>query len=194
MDILKQVRENLGRVKAYYLRNDSVRALNHMILAMKDICRLPSLSTELRGLIREAVQTLGRDENLKPVMKSPLSYTPGQELQLLGALADLYKRYLEEMDREDHATALARKQKIDQNYNQGMKLLEQQQISEADACFAEAVTCYKDEHRLFLLIGKSLMEAGEPRRALPYLKRFSELEPDNADGLRLLQEAVQQRS
>lgn len=194
MDILKQVRENLGRVKAYYLRNESVRALNHMILAMKDICRLPSLSTEMRGLIREAVQTLSRDENLKAVMKHPLSYTPGQELQLLAAVADLFKRYQEQMSHEDHSVALARKQKIDQCYNQGIKLLEQQQVSEADTCFAEAVTYYKDEHRLYMLIGKALLEAGEARRALTYLKRFIEIEPDNAEGLRLIQEAVQQKS
>lgn len=193
MDIQKQVRENLGRVKAYYLRNESIRALNYMILGMKEACRLPTLSTELRGIVREAVQVLSRDENLKPIMRTPLSYTPGQELQLLGVLVDIYKRYLEEMDREDSAVALARKQKIDHAYNLGLKLLEQKQVSEADASFAEAVACYRDEHRLFMLIGRAMLDGGEARRAMPYLKRFSELEPQNVDGLRLLQEALQQR-
>lgn len=193
MDVLKQVRENLGRVKAYYLRNDSARALNHMILGVKEVCRLPVVSTEIRGLVREAVQTLSRDENLKPVMKTPLTYTPGQERQLLAALADLFKRYLEEMDREDRDVALVRKQKIDHAYNAGLKLLEQKQASEADASFAEAVACYRDEHRLFILIGRALLGAEEPRRALPYLKRFVEIEPDNQEGLKLLQDAMQQK-
>lgn len=192
-DPLKVVRENLGRVKAYYLRNDSLRALNCMILGVKEACRVPALPTEIRGLIREAAQTLTRDENLKAVLRGPLIYTPGQERQLLAVLADLYKRYLEETQREDRATALARKQKLDQAFNTGVKLLEQKLVSEADASFGEAVTNYKDEHRLFMLIGRALMGAGEVRRAIPYLKRGTEADSADKDCLQLLNEAVEMK-
>lgn len=192
-DPLKMVRENLGRVKVYYLRNDSLRALNSMLLGIKEACRVATLPTDIRGLIREAAQTISRDENLKAVLRAPLSYTPGQERQLLAAVADLFKRYMEETQREDHDAALARKQKLDHAFNQGVKLLEQKQISEADASFAEAVNYYKDEHRLFLMIGKALMDAGEVRRAIPYLKRGTEVDSEDKECLMALNTAVEMK-
>lgn len=192
-DPLKIVRENLGRVKAYYLRNDSLRALNAMLLGVKEACRVSALPTDIRGLIREAAQTLTRDENLKTVLRGPLSYTPGQERQLFAAVADLYKRYMEELQREDRGDALARKQKLDHAFNQGMKYLEQKQISEADTCFAESITHYKDEHRIFLMIGRALMGAGEARRAIPYLKRGIEVDAEDKECLQALNSAIEQK-
>lgn len=192
-DPLKMVRENLGRVKAYYLRNDSLRALNAMLLGIKEACRVPALPTDVRGLIREAAQTLSRDENLKSVLRAPLSYNPGQERQLLAAVADLFKRYMDLLQHEDPATARARKQKLDQAINLGLKLLEQKQITEADAAFTEAVTYYKDEHRMFLMIGRALMAAGEVRRAISYFKRGTEVDSDDNECLQALNAAIESR-
>lgn len=190
MDVLKQARDELGRVKVYYLRNETTRALYHAVLGVKAISGLSALPMEMRGLVRDAVQHLARDENLKPHIKAPIAYTPGQERQLLLVLADLYKRYMAALDYEDHDTALARKLKLDHAFNLGKRLLDQKQSTEADACFAEAVTCYKDEHSLFKLIGRVLVDAGEVRRAVPYLRRAVELEPDNAEVGDLLRQAT----
>lgn len=192
-DPLKIVRENLGRVKAYYLRNDSLRALNAMLLGIKEACRVPALPTDVRGLIREAAQTLSRDENLKSVLRAPLSYNPGQERQLLAAVADLFKRYMDLLQHEDPAAARARKQKLDQAINLGLKLLEQKQVPEADAAFTEAITYYKDEHRMFLLIGRALMAAGEVRRAIFYFKRGTEVDSDDNECLLALNAAIESR-
>lgn len=191
----RAIREQLGRVKPYYLRNETLRALNAALMGVKGVAALgmaPSL--DIRGAIREAVQLLSRDEQVKKLLKAPLAYQPGQERQLLAALAALYKAYLEEMNREDHDAALARKQKLDQAFNLGIKLLGQGQVSEADAAFAEAITHYRDEHRVFVLIGKALLGAGEDKRALPYLRRGMEVCPEDPDLRTLLETAGRVKS
>ncbi len=181
MDV-RAIREQFGRVKPYYLRNETLRALNAALVGLKGIVASGvAPSTELRGYIREAVQLLVRDERIKALLKAPLIYQPGQERQVFAALAGVYKTLLEEAGREDHAATLARKQKIDHAYNQGLKLLAQGDASGADASFAEAAGCHRDEDRLFTLIGKALVDAGEVRRAVPYLQRGLEIVPDDPE-------------
>lgn len=192
---MRGIREQLGRIKPYYLKNDMVRALGAALLGVKGVVELGiAPSTELRGLIREGVQLLSRDESVKKQLKGQLMYQPGQERALLVQLAALYKTVLEEQDKEDRETAFSRKQKLDQSLSLGLRLLAQGQISEADAAFAEAVTAYKDEHVLFKLIGKALVEAGEARRAAPYIKKGLEAVPEDADLLALLTAVAQAKA
>ena len=63
----------------------------------------------------------------------------------------------------------------------------------ADAAFQDALKFYRDENRVFQLIGKYLLDAGQGRRALTYLRKAVELEPDNAAAQALLAEAERSR-
>lgn len=194
MDI-RAIREQFGRVKAYYLRNETLRALNAALMGLKGVVASGvAPSTEIRGHIREAIQLLARDEQIKKLLKAPLMYQPGQERQLFAVLAGVYKVYLEEMNREDHDAALGRKQKLDQAYNLGVKLLAQGDASGADGAFNEAISHYRDEDTLFTLIGKALVEANEVRRAVPYLQRGLELNPDDAELKKLMEVAGRGRN
>ena len=187
---MRGIKEQLGRIKPYYLKNEIVRALGCAVLGLKGTVQLGvSPSTELRGLIREGVQLLMRDETIKTRLKAPLVYQPGQERQILSQLASVYKELVEEAGREDWDAAFARKQKLDQSLNLGLRLLAQGHATEADAAFSEAVTCCKDEFRLYGIIGKALVEAGEARRAAPYIKKGQEVLPQDAE-LAALQAAV----
>ncbi len=190
---MREIREQLGRVKPYYLRNETLRALAAMISALKELSAAPQIPSELKGLIREGVQFLSRDPQVKAAAKGPLQYQPGQERTLLLHLALAYKAVKEAEDYEPHDDALGRKIKLDQAYNLGLRLLEQGQVSEADASFAEALTHYKDEHRLFALIGRALMDAGEVRRAFPYLKRGVEADSSDTEMTALLQKCAKLR-
>ena len=77
---MRGIKEQLGRIKPYYLKNEIVRALGCAVLGLKGTVQLGvSPSTELRGLIREGVQLLMRDETIKTRLKAPLVYQPGQE-------------------------------------------------------------------------------------------------------------------
>lgn len=189
----REIREQLGRVKPYYLRNETLRALAAMISALKELAGAPQIPAELKGLIYEGAQLLTRDPRVKAVIKGPLNYQPGQERALLLQLALAYKAIREAENYEPHNDALSRKIKLDQAYNLGLRLLEQGQVSEADASFAEAVSCYKDEHRLFALIGKALMNAGEIKRALPYLKKGVEMDGADKEMAALLKKCARLR-
>ncbi|MCH5277866.1 MAG: hypothetical protein J1E80_08575 [Desulfovibrionaceae bacterium] len=189
MDIRK-VRENLGRIKLYYLKGETSRALGAAVMALKELTKAgASLSTDLRAPLREGVQLLARDKDVKRLYKAPLIYQPGQERALLVVLAKVYKQMEDEAGREDRKEAFARKQRLDQAIGLGRRLLEQGKVSEADASFQEALTHYRNEHRAFQLIGKALLDADQPRRAVPYLKKAMELEPGNSVARELLQSA-----
>lgn len=190
MDI-RVIRDYFGRVKPHHLRGETMRALSAALTGLKGVVALNApLSTEIRSYIREASQLLARDEQIKKHLKAPLIYQAGQERQLFAVLAGVYKALLEETGREDHDAALARKQKIDHAYNLGMKLLSQGDVSEADAAFSEAIRFYRDEDKLFLLIGKALLEAGEVRRAVARLQEGLESLPGDPELQALLTKAV----
>ena len=191
MDIRK-IRDNLGRIKVYYLKGDSLRAVGAAVAALRELgAAQPPL--DVRSLLREGVQYLARDEAIKSRLSAPLTYQPGQEKALLALLAPVFGRMEQEAGIEEHAAALARKRQMDQCLILGRKLLAQGKASEADESFRQAVGFYRDEHRLFLLIGKLLLEAWQPRRAISYLKRAMEVEPENAVPRELCNTALKER-
>lgn len=189
----KEIREHLGRVKPYYLRNDTLRALASAVSGLKGLgAAVPG--TDVRTLIREAVQMLSRDQDIrKHVKEGALIYQPGNERAILAHLTIAYQAMREAAEIEEREVALARKIRMDQAYNQGVRHLEQGRASDADACFSEAVANYRNEHSLFGLIGKTLMNAGEARRALPYFKRGVEAKPEDAEMRNLYDECLRLR-
>jgi predicted Zn-dependent protease len=186
---IRQIRENLGRVRTSFQRNDMVRALSCFVAGLRGLGG-SSPSTDIRGDIREALQLLVRDEQVKTLLPGgQCNYTPGQEKELLALFAAIHDQLKETAETESHETALTRKIKLDQAYNAGKKLLEQGKVSEADASFAEAVLAYKDEHRLFYMIAGLLVDAKEVVRAGPYLKKGLEALPGDPDLMELLERA-----
>lgn len=181
MDVHK-IKEQLSRIKPYYLRNETIRSLAAAVSALKAIVKSSApLPTELRSILREGVQLLLRDELIKNHLPIPISYQPGQEKQLFSVLATTYKKIVEEQEKENYVKIRERKQKLDQAFNLGIKLLEQHKISEADTAFMEALTYYKDEEKLFFLIAKALIKNNEPVRALDYIRKGLETIPANVD-------------
>ncbi len=174
----REIREHLGRVKACYLRNDMTRAIQFFLLALRSIGNTPQ-GMEIRSAVREAAQLLNRDESIQKYAAQPITYQPGQEKALFITVSRAYKAMLEAAALEDRSKTMDRKVQLDQALNRGMKLLEHKKVSEADESFRIAVSQYKDEHALFRLIGKALLDAGEIRRAYPYLKRGAEVTPDD---------------
>ncbi len=171
---IRLVRENLGRCKASFLKAESLRAAAALISALKDIVAAnagAALPTDVRGLIRECVQFLSRDPELKPLYKTPPIYQPGQEKALMLIMADAYRQLHAAKGRESRDVALERKQNLDHSLNTGLRLLSQGNATEADAAFQEALGYYKDEQAMFMMISKALVEAGQHRRAYGYLKR-----------------------
>lgn len=191
MDIRK-IRENLGRIKIYYLKGETLKALGFAVTGLKALGGATP-PREVKGAIREGVQLLSRDEEIKARLKTPLFYQPGQERTLLAVLSKLHQEMSAASHSEDHDTALNRKRRLDQNLNLGKKLLEQGKAPEADAAFQEALKFLKDEIRAYQMIGKILVEGGQPRRAWPYLKKAVDLEPQNEAAKELFAAAARAR-
>lgn len=185
---LRKIREQLGYIRVYYLKGDTLRALGSAIMALRDLSRAGNLPTELRSMVREGVGYLARDEELKRHLKRPLAYQPGQEKALFLQLGAAYKEMAAQAGLESSKETFARKQKLDRALILGQRLVAQGKFSEAEEAFREAVSCYRDEHRLFQMIAGAFMEAGQPRRAIDYLRRAVEVEPDNAAARNMLEE------
>ncbi len=192
MDV-KEVRTHLGRIKTYYLRKETERALASIVTGIKGMGNKP-FPADLRSMVREAVQMLGRDEDVLKVLGKPVTYTPGKEQDVLTAFSKVYQTLRGEAETESHDKALQRKLAIDHALSQGMKLLEKNSFSEADECFNKAVTHYKDEHFLFAIIGKALLEANQVRRAMPYLTRAAKVNPSNENVKEMLAKCTQLRA
>ena len=186
---IRQIRENLGRVRTSFQRNETVRALSFFVAGLQELGD-NAPPTDVRGDIRDAVALLVRDEQVKALLPSGQhGYTPGQEKELRALFTKIHDQLKEAAETESREAALARKVKIDQAYNAGKKLLEQGKVSEADASFAEAVLAYKDEHRLFYMIAGLLVDAKEVVRAGPYLKKGLEALPGDPELMALLERA-----
>ena len=191
MDI-RQIREYLGRVKPYYLKNDTLRALSALINGLKGALALPGgLPVDVRSPLREAVQMMCKDALVKKHSEVQLAYQQGQERQLLTALLTMYQHIDAELNSEDDATATARKLRLDQALNQGLRSLEAGRVSEADEYFQKALANYRDECRVFFYIGKSLLEANAVKRALFYLRKGAEADPNDEELVALLEKANQ---
>lgn len=188
----REIREQLGRVKPYYLRNETLRALAAIVSALNALGNtVPPM--DLRGPLREAISLITRDSQVKELLKAPIIYQPGQEKAILAQLVPIYKVLQEAENFESREDALNRKVQLDQAYNLGLRHLEQNRVSEADAEFARALTFYKDEHRIFCMIAKALLDAGEIRRAYPYAKRALESQPTQKDVQELFEEISRRR-
>ena len=186
---IRQIRENLGRVRTSFQRNEMLRALYCFVEGLRGLGgNAPPM--DIRGDIREALQLLVRDEQVKALLPDgQCNYTPGQEKELHALFTKIHDQLKEAAETEGRESALPRKIKLDQAYNAGKKLLEQGKVSEADASFAEAVLAYKDEHRLFYMIANLLIDAKEAVRAGPYLKKGLEALPGDPDLMELLERA-----
>ncbi|MEG2173629.1 MAG: hypothetical protein RRY29_10310 [Desulfovibrionaceae bacterium] len=189
---IREIREQLGRVKPYYLRNETLRALAALVSALVGMGNTPP-TADVRGPLREAIQLISRDPQVKERLTGPLIYQPGHEKAILALLIPIYKAMHAAENAETHDEALARKVQLDQSYTQALRHIEQNRISEADAEFSRTLTFYKDEHRIFFMIAQALLAAGEVRRAYPYAKRGAEVQADQPEMQELFAEISRQR-
>ena len=186
---LRKTREQRGRIRVYYLKGDTLRALASAVMALRDLAQMSNLPTDMRSMLRDGIGFLARDEELKRYLKRPLAYQPGQEKALFIQLGAAYKEMAAQAGQESRDEAFARKQKLDRALNMGQKLVAQGKFSEAEEAFREAVSYYRDEHRLFQMIAKCFIDADQPRRAIDYLRKALEIEPDNEPARLMLEEA-----
>lgn len=189
----RKIREELGRARTCAQRNDYPRALYLFCMALKELGG-QTAPTDLRGDIRTAIADLCADPAYKQECSQPVGYQPGKERELLAFFNRLYKKIMGREDVEDYETTLKRKLALDRCINDGKVFLSQGKPSEADECFARALTYYKNEIAAFGMMAKAMMEAGHFGRALGYARKGLAEKPDNQDLRRIAEECAKKRA
>lgn len=188
----KQIKNSLGRVKLYYQKNEIKRALEAAVYALQNVGA--TANTEVRSSIREVIQLISRDEQVKKFSTAPMIYQPGSESIILKQLIKIYNKIKEEDSKVSHKQRLERKINLDRLFNEGIKALKNKNSTAADENFAQALTFYEDEHHIYYMIALALKEAGEIRRAYPYAKRGAELSANSKSCVELFQEIESARN
>ncbi len=187
---LRLVNEKFGKVKAYQFKADTPRLLEAFIAGLKEALGGSSSvsSLSVRGLIREATDIASKNKDILSICAAPLKYTPGNEKELLQVLQVYYSKLTK--SEESKAEARLRKKRLDKAFNNGKRLLEQGKTSEADKAFQNALTEYRDENALFLMIAQLLCDANQHTRAITYVKKASEVFPAGDSKVKALQAAI----
>lgn len=189
----KTIREDLGRAKAAYAKNDELRVLLCLLQALKAFVVVKPFGPErttIEGLFREVFASLARLPHVAAIAPKGLPYAKGQEQKLAGYVAALYKKVDADIQRETLEAMRARKLRIDQFVIKGQKFLAENNLLEAQRNFRAAVEEFVDEKGLFPLITAKLLEAGHHKASLEYVKRAIEEYPDNTRAYDFLMTAL----
>ena len=178
----KSIREDLARAKAAYAKNDELRTVQLVALALRSFLavKLPgSERTVIESLLRESCGNLSKLPSVKKYVPNGIPYVKGQEQKLAAFTLSLAKKLEGDLGTEDLDAMRQRKLRIDHAVIKGTKLLAEGNLLEAQRMFRAAVEDYVDEKGLFPLVVSRLLDAGQPKAAFEYLKRALEESPEN---------------
>ncbi len=179
---MKEAFEHLARAKGYFHRHEVFRALASLGNALKLTMESPLLGTDrmrFAGAVTEVIQLLNRTEEVRGSAPEGFKYAAGKEKALFAAVVALLRKLQNEAAQESEAEVETRKLRLDRHFLRGSRLLKKGAVADALASFKEAAALYVDEHALFTLIGMRLVEADQPKAALPYLMRAMTVDPGN---------------
>ena len=178
----KSIREDLARAKAAYAKNDELRAVQLVAMAMRSFLSVKLPGSErmpIESLLRECFGNISKLPSVKKYVPNGIPYVKGQEQKLAAFAVTLAKKIESDLGSEDIEAMRQRKLRIDHAVIKGTKLLAEGNLLEAQRLFRAAVEDYVDEKGLFPLIASRLIEAGQPKAAFEYLKRALEEAPEN---------------
>lgn len=188
----RKIREDLGRIKTCIQRRDFPRAVYLFCMSLKDLGG-QSAPMDLRGDFRTALADLCADPLYKKEFPQAISYQPGKERDLLVFFNKFYKQLKGAENKEDYETTLARKLALDRCLNNGKAFLKQGEPSEADNSFNEAFKYYRNEFAIYSMMARAMLDAGQPARALGYVRKGLAERPEDQELTRLAQECAKQR-
>ena len=161
----KSIREDLARAKAAYAKNDELRAVQLVAVAMRSFLavKLPgSERTPIEGLLRDSCSNISKLPSVKKYVPNGIPYVKGQEQKLAAFVVSLAQKIESDLGSEDIEGMRQRKLRIDYAIIKGTKFLAEGNLLEAQRLFRAAVEDYVDEKGLFPLIASRLIEAGQP--------------------------------
>lgn len=183
MQQTKAIMEELARARNYFHRHDVLRTMISVATAIKTALTVPLAGRDkslIENGVQEIVQMLNRTQEVKRYCtdQEGLVMRRGQLKPLFKSLMVIIKTVREEALRESEEQIRNRKLEMDNQLLRGFKFLEGGNAAEADQAFQEAVKLYVDEHKLFVMIGNKLLQAGLARPALKFFLRGLEVDPE----------------
>lgn len=179
----KSIREDLARAKAAYAKNEELRAVQLVATSLKAFVTTKLPGTDritVEGLLREGLANISKLPRVQKYAPNGIPYVKGQERKLCTFLLPLAQKIEEDINRETINAMRERKLRIDHAILKGSKFLEEGNLLEAQRNFRAAVEDYVDEKGLFPLIASRLLDAGQFKASLEYIRRAVEESPDNA--------------
>lgn len=178
----KSIREDLARAKAAYAKNEELRTLQLLATGLKNFVavKLPATErTQAEGLLRENFANISKLPRVRKYAPNGIPYLKGQEAKLCAVLLPLVKKIEEDIGRETLEATRERKLRLDRAIIQGNKLLAAGNLLEAQRNYRAAAEDYVDEKGLFPLLASRLIDAGQHKASLEYIKRGMEEAPEN---------------
>lgn len=189
----RKIREDLGRIRPCLHRRDFPRAVQLLCNSLKDLGN-QAAPLDLRGDFRTAMADVCADAEFKKSRAQAQVYQPGKERDLLAFFQQFCSQITGQEEEENYEETLQRKLNLDRCISNGKAFLSQNKPSEADECFAEAMKFYKDEIMAFGMMARAMMDAGQYVRALGYVRKGLQKQPNNADLLKLGEECQKMRA
>jgi len=189
----RKIREDLGRVRTCIQRLDYPKAVQHFCQAIRELGG-QAAPMDIRGDFRTALTDLCGNAAYRQVNPQPLPYQPGKERELLAFFKKFYNQLVNQEDEEDYVQTLQRKLSLDRCICDGKVFISQNKFTEADDCFAQAMKFYKDEIAAFAIMARAMLDVGQYVRALGYVRKGLEKQPDNADLAALGEECNKKRA
>lgn len=187
MPTAKEVMEHLARAKGTFHRHDIPRCLVSLANGLKALLDSPAIvgrdKQSAQMAVAELAQLLARTEEAQEFMLEGYSYERGKEKGFLSDTITFYKRIDHAAKQEKEAQTQARKLQMDRLLIRGGKMLGHGKLQEALGQFDEAAGLYKDEHIIFTMIARRLLQAelpGSAEAALPWAKRAVESDGGNS--------------
>lgn len=189
-----KVRGDLGRAKTAANRNEMDRAVQLIYVSLKALGGQQT-PMDLRSDFREAINATTSIAEFKKIHAEPVIYAAGKEKELLAVFAHVYTVITGKANEEEaYETAIKRKLSLDRCLKDARALIARGKTADADKIFTEALKFYRDEHILFAMIARDLMEAGEAVRALGYIKQGLKAIPNDPELTSLGQECLKLRA
>lgn len=176
----KTVREHIARSKFFLQRQDLLKSLRSLALALEHLSSGQIYGRErieIDSLMDEAVRLLMEQEALKRVFPGGLTYKKGQERDLAATItrvAEALETVLGKARLEERRRQLA---ELDELIISGQAELDQKHPLEARKHFRRAADLYGDEPGVLADIGHRLVLAGLAAEAAEYLQKGIEAAP-----------------
>lgn len=194
MDI-RATKDFLSKATLYATRGDYIGSLKCMLRGLREVNSSSGTpSTEIRACIREATKSYTHEQIITDVAGVVVTYTPGQEKELHITLRKVYDVLVEAAASEEYDKALDRKKRLDKHIILGKKYIAEGKIAEADQVFQDSLVYYKDENMLFPYIAKMFLDVNQSTRALFYLKKAIEFDPNDLNSKSAIQDILSKRS